>query len=239
MPLAPGQQDSLVLLIFAHVVLDQYLRGWARRWPLLSPMGACMGVLTLLCAPGLMGLLAGLIVLAGYTLIHGIIGGRRMKTCGHLIAEQVAAITMLVASIACVAGPESGTWLAGLAGLPLQGVAVLTGVLFMWWTVSDAVGVLARQYLPEDNRGGLAGTPGAGALIGRLERALILVLVLADVPSGIGFLIAAKSVLRFGEVTQPGNRSLAEYVLIVTLASFALGVPVAYATAELVRWAGN
>jgi hypothetical protein len=149
MILCPAQQHSLVLLIFAHVLLDQRLRQQPQRRPLFSPMALWMGILTLLCAPGLMGLLAGLIVLAGYTLIHGIIGGRRMKTCGHLIAEQVAAITLLVASIACVAGPESGTWLAGLAGLPLQGVAVLTGVLFMWWTVSDAVGLLARPYLPE------------------------------------------------------------------------------------------
>lgn len=239
MILHPAQQHSLVLLIFAHVLLDQCLRRQPQRRPLLSPMALWMGILTLLCAASLRGLLAGLIVLAGYTLIHAIGGERRLDSCRYLAAEQLAAIALLVAGVAYVAGPESGYWLAGLTGLPLQGVAVLTGVLFMWWTVSDAVGLLARHYLPEDNGGGLAGTPGAGALIGRLERALILVLVLANVPSGIGFLIAAKSVLRFGEVTQPGNRSLAEYVLIGTLASFALGVPVAYATAELVRWAGN
>ncbi|HCA46520.1 MAG TPA: hypothetical protein DEP45_03895 [Armatimonadetes bacterium] len=239
MELQPGQQHCLILLICAHALLDQRLRQQPQRRPLLSPMALWMGILTLLCEANLRGLVAGLIVLAGYTLIHAISGERRMESCGYLIAEQVAATSLLVASIAYLAGPESGAWLARLAGLPLQGAAVLTGMLFMWWTLSDAVGLLARQYLPEDKGGDLAGTPGAGALIGRLERALILVLVLANVPSGIGFLIAAKSVLRFGEVTQPGNRSLAEYVLIGTLASFALGVPVAYATAALVHWAGN
>ena len=52
--------------------------------------------------------------------------------------------------------------------------------------------------------------PKGGRLIGRLERAMILMLVIAGQPDGIGFLIAAKSMLRFNELARddrpPGQR---------------------------------
>ena len=61
--------------------------------------------------------------------------------------------------------------------------------------------------------------PSGGRVIGLLERALVF-LFCADRPdAAIGFLIAAKSVLRFGEVQN--DRRAAEYVIIGTLASFA------------------
>lgn len=60
----------------------------------------------------------------------------------------------------------------------------------------------------------------AGARIGILERFLILTLVLADQMTAIGFLLAAKSVLRFGELRNTQDRKLTEYVLLGTLLSF-------------------
>ena len=51
-----------------------------------------------------------------------------------------------------------------------------------------------------------ASLPKGGRLIGRLERAMILMLVLADQPDGIGFLIAAKSLLRFNELARDQDR---------------------------------
>ena len=70
-------------------------------------------------------------------------------------------------------------------------------------------------------------------MIGQLERALILLFVLVGEPAAIGFLIAAKSVLRFGEVKEPRNRMEAEYIIIGTLASFLFGLLVAYPTRYL------
>jgi len=72
-----------------------------------------------------------------------------------------------------------------------------------------------------------------GRVIGQLERALILLFVLVDQPAGVGFLIAAKSLLRFGEIRENTNRMEAEYIIIGTLASFLWGLIVAYGT----RWA--
>ena len=61
---------------------------------------------------------------------------------------------------------------------------------------------------------------GAGKYIGILERILVFTFVLLDVWSAIGFLITAKSVFRFGDLTDGKNRKLTEYVLIGTLLSF-------------------
>lgn len=70
-----------------------------------------------------------------------------------------------------------------------------------------------------DNRGTLA---DAGARIGILERFLVLTFVLAGDLTPIGFLLAAKSVLRFGDLREDRDRKLTEYVLLGTMLSFAL-----------------
>ncbi|MFO7738926.1 MAG: hypothetical protein R6V46_10655, partial [Desulfatiglandaceae bacterium] len=40
----------------------------------------------------------------------------------------------------------------------------------------------------------------------------------------IGFLIAAKSIFRFGEVSKPERRKEAEYILIGTMLSFLIAI---------------
>jgi hypothetical protein len=65
------------------------------------------------------------------------------------------------------------------------------------------------------------GMPGglqrAGLLIGFFERFLIMTAVLVNSPAGVGLVIAAKSVFRFGEARS--DRRAAEYFLIGTFVS--------------------
>ena len=70
----------------------------------------------------------------------------------------------------------------------------------------------------------------AGTYIGMLERLMVFVFVVTGHWEGIGFLIAAKSVLRYGDLKEAHDRSLSEYVLIGTLLSFglALGIGLLY-----------
>ncbi|MEL7097890.1 MAG: hypothetical protein AAGM84_03595 [Pseudomonadota bacterium] len=84
-------------------------------------------------------------------------------------------------------------------------IAILAG--------GPAIGLLMTRFtaaLPE-------GLTGAGRLIGGLERTLIFALVMVGEPAGIGFLIAAKSILRFDAAKTP---HASEYVIVGTLASF-------------------
>ena len=66
----------------------------------------------------------------------------------------------------------------------------------------------------------LRGLRDGGRMIGQLERALIFLFMLMDHVSAIGFLIAAKSIFRFGELRDRTNRMEAEYIIIGTLISF-------------------
>ncbi|PIF05698.1 MAG: hypothetical protein CSA36_05335 [Draconibacterium sp.] len=59
--------------------------------------------------------------------------------------------------------------------------------------------------------------------IGILERILILIFIVANQFSAIGFLIAAKSVFRFNDAREDGNKK-AEYFLLGTLLSFTLAI---------------
>lgn len=62
--------------------------------------------------------------------------------------------------------------------------------------------------------------PNAGKLIGTLERWLILTFIIANHFEAVGFLIAAKSILRF----KNDDTIRSEYVLIGTMLSFGIAV---------------
>lgn len=70
----------------------------------------------------------------------------------------------------------------------------------------------------------------AGKYIGMLERLFVYFFVVAGNFASIGFLMAAKSIFRFGDLTQAKDRSLTEYVLIGTLISFGFAIAVGYLT---------
>jgi hypothetical protein len=108
-------------------------------------------------------------------------------------------------------------------------MALLTGFILATRAGGFAVGLLMRPFadiLPAETAA--EGLPGAGRLIGLLERGLIFVLVLIGQPQGVGLLMAAKSILRYGALKE--DRALSEYVIIGTLASFGWALLAAYAT---------
>ena len=67
----------------------------------------------------------------------------------------------------------------------------------------------------------------AGAYIGMLERLFIFGFIVIQYWEGIGFLLAAKSVFRFGDLSRAEDRKLTEYILIGTLLSFGLAILIA------------
>ena len=67
-----------------------------------------------------------------------------------------------------------------------------------------------------------AGLPNAGRYIGWLERFLIVTFILVNNYNGIGFILAAKGILRFGEIKESTDRKFAEYVILGTLLSFSI-----------------
>lgn len=96
---------------------------------------------------------------------------------------------------------------------------VLVAYIVVMRPLSFMIAIVIGRWSHEiDNSGSLA---EAGARIGLLERFLILTFILIDQFSAIGFLLAAKSVLRFGDLREAHHRKLTEYVLLGTMVSFA------------------
>lgn len=111
-------------------------------------------------------------------------------------------------------------------------LALVAGAIIATRAGGFAVGLLMAPFaakLPDTITA--ESLPGAGRVIGLLERGLIFALVLLGQPEGVGLLMAAKSILRFGAVKD--DRALSEYVIIGTLASFGWALVAAYATVAL------
>jgi hypothetical protein len=75
----------------------------------------------------------------------------------------------------------------------------------------------------------------AGKYIGMLERIFVFTFVVTGNWEGIGFLLAAKSVFRFGDLKESKDRKLTEYILIGTLLSFGIAIVVGMLVLKLIE----
>ena len=64
----------------------------------------------------------------------------------------------------------------------------------------------------------------AGMYIGLLERSFVFLFVVLNFWSGIGFVLAAKSIFRIGDLTRSKDVAVTEYILIGTFLSFGFGI---------------
>jgi hypothetical protein len=120
-------------------------------------------------------------------------------------------------------------WLSGFSGAGFKPLIAVAGFIATVQGSGFFIGKFARR-LMEENQLELDGLLDGGKWIGQLERSLIYLFIFIGQPAGIGFLVAAKSILRFEEAKQ---QKLAEYVLIGTLLSFSLAIALAWVT----KWA--
>lgn len=242
--------QTAAALVLAHCLADFILqpdamvRRKAEAKVLLTHAGivalVSWAALGLAPAPGLVLLVAA---------SHLVIDGLKIRFGGPGFApfalDQAAHFAVIGVAAALFPGAyAAGLW-TPLAESPIgawmprlpQAMALGAGLIATVWAGGYAVRTLMS---------GLAFTeavhslPKGGQLIGRLERLMILMLLLADQPDGIGLLIAAKSILRFNELAHDSagpdaGRRASEYVIIGTLASFAWAIATAWATGAALR----
>ena len=156
--------------------------------------------------------------------------------------DQAAHIAVLaVLAVAAPAGADESLWIRLFGIAYLDVIVFITGTIAVVHVGAIVVGKAVDPFLLQMRASRKEAEPESvprhgfqegGRLIGQLERALILLFVLADQLSGVGFLIAAKSVLRIGEVRDRSHRMEAEYIIIGTLISFLWGLAASFAT----RW---
>lgn len=74
--------------------------------------------------------------------------------------------------------------------------------------------------------GGSKGLKDAGKWIGIMERLLIFTFIVLNEISAIGFLLAAKSVFRFGDLQSDSTHKKTEYIIIGTFISFSIAIAI-------------
>jgi Protein of unknown function (DUF3307) len=242
--------ETAVALVLAHCLADFVLQSDAMvrdkaRAPVLLAH-ACVVALASSAALGFAPVpLLILLVAASHFLIDGLKIRYGGPGFAPFAADQAAHLAMIALAAALV--PEAyagglwtvlahgplGTWLPHLPAT----MALAAGLVATVWAGGYAVRTLMSGLEFTEAKDSL---PKGGQLIGRLERLMILMLLLADQPDGIGLLIAAKSILRFNELARDANstdagRRASEYVIIGTLASFAWAIASAWATGAAMR----
>ena len=144
----------------------------------------------------------------------------KSKSIWVFLLDQLAHVAVIVALWVWLTGAEpclSCEWLSDYRiwvvalcyMLALKPTSILLGMFIARWTP------------PTNARNSL---PNAGAWIGYLERVLIVTFMLVGCLEGIGFLLAAKSIFRFGDLTKGREVKITEYVMIGTLSSFTVAI---------------
>jgi len=123
-------------------------------------------------------------------------------------------------------------------------LVLISAVILLTKPGSIIIGSLVSPFLHQmdsmsshkENPEFLRGFVNGGRVIGYLERILIFIFIYLGNSSAVGFLIAAKAVFRFGELSNRNNRMEAEYIIIGTLYSFVYALLICYGVIKLLSF---
>jgi hypothetical protein len=211
------------------------------RLRMLLAHAAVVGVATYILA----GVWEAWWLVLGIVVLHALTDWVKSRTDSRSMAvfwiDQAAHFAVLLGAawLAPRLGFGSSWWMTTFGSGPVTVVLVFTvGLVTTVWVGAVVVGLAVGPFLPVVRQTGEQpdalsprdrGLAKGGRLIGLLERGLIFFLVFIGRPEAVAFLVAAKSVFRFGELKDPQNRVEAEYILIGTLMSFTWGLVAAWA----------
>ncbi len=143
------------------------------------------------------------------------------------VDQALHVLSLLLAVVFVYGLPE--TWITQL--YTAKTICYVLALLLICFVSPIALRVFFSRWDTESDfktkpQGSLA---DAGLLIGIMERLLIVLFIQIGFLSGIGFLLGAKSIFRFGDLTNAKDAKFTEYILVGTFASFVLGIIIGYA----------
>lgn len=175
-------------------------------------------------------------VIITITLVHGVIDALKLifqsdsNRRGWFFADQALHIISIVVVWYVYTKPDIDLTYINSAGFLLKTLAVL----FITFPSAVIIRIIINKWNPEIS--GSSTLPisqtgnslqSAGKYIGIIERLLVFTFTIVGHWEAIGFLIAAKSVFRFGDLKEAKDLKLTEYVLIGTLLSFGIAIAAA------------
>lgn len=99
-------------------------------------------------------------------------------------------------------------------------------VILLTFPTSIIVKMLMSNWIAATTTPDSQSLVNAGKYIGILERLFVFIFIVTNSWQAVGFLLAAKSIFRFGDLRDGNDRKLTEYVLIGTLLSFGIAISV-------------
>src|ERR1700756_2290993 len=234
--------ETLLALLVAHLVADFPLQP---DWMIRHKRNPAVLLLHGLIVTGTAALALGgwpaqvLLILVGTHLVMDAIKVYLLKNSltSFTLDQLVHLAVILALGVAFPGTFARGAWPALPASVMagyLVGLCLLGGAI-----ASLMVGAIvirkATEPFTHQLSGDISGLESGGTYIGWLERALVMLLILVGQPAGVGFLITAKSILRFGDVRDSAQRKLTEYIIIGTFMSFGWGLLIAVLTQLAMR----
>lgn len=234
--------DTLLALVAAHLIADFPLQS---DWLLERKKNPVFLILHIAVVTATAALVLGflswplLAVLAFTHLVMDAIKVHLLKdTLTSFFIDQFVHLSVIVGLAFLYAGTFANGFWAGAPGLEYYqaGLCLIAGLILSLQTGAIIIKKATQPFF-EQIEPTIEGLRHGGSYIGVLERALVMLLILTGQPAGVGFLITAKSILRFGDVKESHQRKLTEYVIIGTFLSFGWGLFIATLTqAALTRW---
>ena len=230
--------DVLLRLLAAHIVADFFLQ--TDYLCKLKKTRPCLGLplhslIQALCSYLCVAEWGNIIIPTVIFATHGIIDWYKtehMKECvRNFILDQALHIIVIIGISLCFAG-ESSISLSAMTNtlFTAKSLLIVCVYLLMLKPSSIFLSLLLKQWNVKIKDKSL---PNAGKWIGYLERTLVLTFILTNSIEGVGFLLAAKSVFRFGDLNKANDIQVTEYILIGTLTSFAIAIMTGVAITKL------
>lgn len=250
----------LLLLIIAHIVGDFYLQPtqWVQcrytkhfKSPSLYKHAGIHGILTFLVltlfSPASMLTCAALAIII--LICHLIIDLLKSYLASNLIyflIDQALHLLCLGAVWGWLNSWNLDTVMLGLKNITNEKVLMIAiAYIVCAKPASIIISLILKKWTPHINLDSAdpksthnqasRSLDSAGEAIGYLERWLIISFVLLNQFSGIGFLLAAKSVFRFNDLSKSKDMKLTEYIMLGTFSSVIIALAMGLLTAFLIQ----
>lgn len=175
------------------------------------------------------------------------------RTSTYFFLDQVIHLMMLIILWACINSDNDKVIAHLFQKVDYKFVGVIIAYSLVLKPTSIIISMLLEQWSEiaksnsnsgqEERRDSITTAEGedikslisAGKIIGMVERVLILTFVLLNQFSGVGFLLAAKSVFRFGDLKEKNDHKMTEYVMLGTLLSVTITLFIGLITLYIVK----
>ena len=238
----------LLRLITAHIIADFVLqksswadeiikKSWGSRW--LYIHSSIAAIITYILVWNFRAWWLLPFIFVSHVVIHGL-KARLGNNLVFFILDQLCHLIVVLLS---------WLWISklGFSSIYHFSFLLITNVKFwicliayasVFWPAGVLIGKITEPWRKDIESVFSSGLKKAGLWIGRLERVLVLTFILIHYYEAIGFLIAAKSILRYGELSKTEEKEVkmadiqkkTEYILIGTMFSFMVGIAIGLLT---------